>query len=283
MRASPMIALAAAALAGPAAARGLAEPAPGDGSAGGPAAEAPSDPICTDRPTKSDVPCVVPQGVVQIEADLVNASFQRLDGTTVDTVLAPNPTLKYGLSKDLDVEASIAPFEEVRTRTAGETRTLEGVGDLYLRLKYAVFSSAGGAFQLSLVPYVKAPTARAGLGDGAVEAGVVAPMSLKLTSVLTLTLSPEVDALKDGADDGRHANTSQTVNLSLALPRDVTLYGELWADWDFDPAGTGRQTSFDLAATKLLGPSLQLDAGLNLGLDRQTPGAQAYLGVSKKW
>ncbi len=237
--------------------------------------------LCTDRPTKSNSACAVEPGYWQLETDLFNGTFQHLDGVTTDTWLATNPTLKYGLVKNVDVEVDIAPYEVVRTREASGERTRSGVGDLYLRVKYTAYSD--GSVQVGLFPYVKAPTAPLGVGNGVWEGGVSAPINLTLDSRWGLTFSPEVDVFKDQTGDGRHFNTSQTVNLSCNLPRDVTLYGELWGDWNFDPAGTVRQVSVDFAVTKLVDKLFKIDGGINIGLNRATPGVQVYAGLSKKW
>ena len=251
------------------------------------AASPPSDSgppaLCTDRPTKSNSACAVEPGYWQVETDLMNGTFQHLDGVTTDTWLVTNPTLKYGLVKDVDIEVNIAPYEVVRTRDTSGQRTEDGVGDLYLRVKYMAFSNSDGSVQVGLFPYVKAPTAPLGIGNRAWEGGVSAPVNLTLDSQWGLTFSPEVDDFKNQSGDGRHLNTSQTVNLSYNLPKDVTLYGELWGDWNFDPAGTIRQVSLDLAVTKLIGKLFKLDGGVDIGLNRATPGVQVYAGLSKKW
>jgi len=237
--------------------------------------------ICTDRPTKSNNACTVDPKTWQVESDLLNGSFQRLNGVTTDTWYITNPTFKYGLAKGFDVEVTIAPYEIVRTRDDDGERSLGGVGDLYIRLKYAAF--AGRTVQISLIPYIKAPTARDGVGNGALEGGVIAPINVKLTTKWSLTFSPEADVYTDISGEGRHFNTSQTVNIGYSLPAGVTLYGELWGDWSFDPAGTLRQYSLDFAATKLINKSFQVDGGVNFGLNQSTPGVQVYAGVSKKW
>jgi hypothetical protein len=240
-------------------------------------------PICTDRPTKSNVPCTVDAGSVQYEADLANATFSDQDGVKTDTWLLFNPTLKYGLTPTLDVEANIAADEVVQTQGPSGGHTESGVGDLYLRLKYAFLDVDKGALTASIIPYLKAPTARVGLGDGAVEEGAIMPVSYKLTSALTLTTAPEVDVLRDAQGEGRHVNTAQLVNLALSLPGAVTLYGELWGDWNLDPAGEVSQVSADAAAAWAVTPRLQLDAGANFGLNRATPGVQVYVGISQKF
>ncbi len=252
-----------------------------------PAPAPPADPgptpICTDRPTKSNNACTVDPGAFQLETDLFNGTFQHLSGVTTDTYLVTNPTLKYGVAKNLDVEVNIAPYEFVRTHDASGDHTVGSVGDLYLRLKYLAFSTADGNTQIGLIPYVKAPTARDTVGNGAWEGGVSIPINIKLNDKWSLTFSPEFDAFKDNVGDGRHFNTSQTVSLGYNLPADVTVSGEVWGDWNLDPAGTIRQYSLDFAITKLVNKSLQIDGGVNFGLNHATPGVQLYAGVSKKW
>lgn len=251
-----------------------------------PAAETPPDlsSICTDRPTKSNFACTVDAGHFQYEADLVNGSFLRVDGTATDTWLVFNPTLKYGLTPNIDIEANFSPLAIVRTRdNAGNGQTLTGVSDLYLRMKYQFLNTEGGEWQATILPYVKAPTARIGIGNGAVEGGVLLPVNYKLTDLITVTTVPEIDFYKDSTGNGRHVNTTQLINVGLSLPQGFTLYGELWGDWNFDHAGTARQFSADAALAYGVTPYLQIDAGLNFGLNKYTPDVQAYIGVAQKF
>jgi hypothetical protein len=240
--------------------------------------------ICTDRPTKSNYACTVDAGHFQYEADIVNESSLRSNGVTTDTWLVLNPTLKYGLSSSVDVEANFSPLEIIRTNSAlTGSQTVTGVSDLYLRLKYEFLNSDNGDLQATILPYVKAPTAPTNIGNGVVEGGLIMPVNYKLTDTLILTTVPEVDAYKDAIGEGRHFNTAQLVNLGLSLPGNFTLYGELWGDWNFDDAGTVRQYSADTAIAYGITPYLQLDAGLNFGLNRYTARTQAYIGVSQKF
>jgi Putative MetA-pathway of phenol degradation len=239
-------------------------------------------PICADRPTKSNNVCAVDPGAWQLETDLFNATFQRAGGVTTDTYLLTNPTLKYGLAENWDIEANLAPYEIVRTRgPGGASQTLSGLGDLFLRVKVAALPE--GPVQLGFIPYVKLPTAREGIGNGAVEAGVSVPVNITLSGVWSLGFSPEFDALEDASGGGRHFNTSQTVVVGYALPGDVTLNAELWGDWNADPAGTVRQYSADFGVAKLLTKTFQIDGGVNFGLNRATPDVQLYAGLATKF
>jgi hypothetical protein len=240
--------------------------------------------ICTDRPTKSNAACTVDEGHWQYESDLFNGSFIREGGVTTDTYLVTNPTLKYGLTKSIDLEANIAPYEVVSTHDKfGNSSTVGGAGDLYLRLKWNFYNSADGKLSIAAIPYVKAPIARMGIGNGAFEGGLILPIDYKLTEKITLATVPEVDDFKDSVGDGHHVNTAQLVNVGYSLPANVTVYGELWGDWNYDPVKEIDQYSADVAAAWGVTNYFQLDAGLNFGLNRYTPGVQAYFGVSQKF
>jgi hypothetical protein len=252
-------------------------------SAPAPAAAAPAQPaLCTDRPSKANATCTVPAGKVQLETDLVNWTRTDAGGVRTDFILYSNPTLKYGLTSRADIQFNIAPYEELRTHVAGATAKLGGVGDLYVRLKDRVTADSSKV-QIALIPFVKIPTARRGLGNREVEGGLAVPIAVTLPDSFTLTFGPEADLLSDANHPGRrHFNIVNLVNLSKAVGK-VTLIGELWSDWNFDPAGPVRQYSADLAIAWLALPRLQLDAGANFGLNRDTPDAQVYVGLSTRF
>ncbi|MEQ7873506.1 transporter [Sphingomonas sp. ASV193] len=238
--------------------------------------------LCTDRPTKATGPCIVPTGMVQVESDVGNWTHYRIDGTGTDTVLWVNPTLKYGLGPSTDVEVNWAPLVTVRTSDGVHDSALSGTGDVYLKVKQRLTDPAA-KLQVAVLPWVKAPTARLGIGNGEWEYGVVLPVTYAIANGTTLTAAPEVDALADSDGHGHHAQVQGSVNIGQALSSTVTAYGELWTAQNDDPAGTVRQYSADAAVAWLARPTLQFDAGVNLGLNRATPGVQAYLGVSTRF
>lgn len=258
-----------------------AAPRPDDrpGAPGSLAAEAP---ICTDRPTKSNFACTVPAGRFQIESDVVFHSVQRGGATRADVTLFTNPTVKYGVGDGTDVEANVAPLVRVRTRAGGVVARQESVGDLTLRVKQR-FTPTDKPVQFAVIPYVKVPTAERGVGNREWEGGVIAPANIPLPRGFTLTLAPQLDLLLDADGRGRHVQFQQVVNLGRQIAPDLTLYGELWAARNFDPAGTTRQYSADAALAWLATPTLQLDMGGNFGLNRATPDAQVYLGLSTRF
>ena len=260
----------------------------GGGQAAAPAATAPQlRPLCTDRPTKSTSPCTVDPGHLQIESDIYNVTFDHSGGADTTTSLYTNPTLKWGVSNNVDLELNITPYETItsRDRATDVTTRASGVGDLFGRAKIELVGVDGGNVAFGLVPYIKIPTASAGVGNGAVEGGLIAPISLNLPANWSLVIDPEVDDLKNAVGQGRHANYSGLLSFSYPFTKTVTLSAELWGDINDDPTGRVRQASADLGAAWIpaSSPNLQWDGGVNFGLNSQTPAAQLYLGVSRRF
>ena len=195
--------------------------------------------FCTDRPTKSTAPCTVDAGHLQIESDVFNVTGDSSGGATTTTWLVTNPTLKLGLTNTLDAELNIVPWEivAVRDHATGQVSRASGAGDLYARLKWNLLGDDGGNIAFALSPYVKAPTANSSIGNGAVEAGLIAPINFNLPMNFSLVVDPEIDLLKNANDGSRHVNTSSLLSLSRPISKTVTLSAEIWTDINFDPAG----------------------------------------------
>lgn len=239
-------------------------------------------PICTDRPTKSNAACTVPEGMVQVEADLFSWTRLAAGPARTDVLVYTNPVVKYGLGPNSDIQLNIAPLVEVRTRADGQTVSQRGVGDLTLRFKQRL-TGPNSRVQVALLPFVKAPTAERGIGNGEWEGGVIVPVQVPVGKA-TLTLVPQVNLLADAlSPDDRHLEFQGVVNLAYPVASRTTMAVELWTSQNWDPAGTVRQYSADAAVSYLLNDELQLDIGGNFGLNRATPDVQLYVGVSARF
>ncbi len=201
-----------------------------------------------------------------------------------DTVLGPNPTLKVGLTNNMDFDVN-TPFAGVHTyeSVTGVQSTLWGIGDTFVRLKTNLWGNDGGSTAAALIPYLKAPSAPLGIGNGVVEEGLIAPVSFSLPNSFTLLLVPEIDVLKNVADNGRHANYVFDVNLSREVIKNVTAYAELWSDYNADPRQKAILVSADAAIAWTVVPNLQFDIGANIGLTSATPALQVYAGFSRRF
>jgi hypothetical protein len=243
--------------------------------------------LCPDRPGKGTSACTVDQGHFQLEIDAFDATLQRHDGMTTDTYFIANPTLKYGVLDNLDVEVNLVPYVEVRSRDrqSGVAQSVSGLGDLFLRAKYVPAIEDSHGISVGLEPFLKIPTAARAIGNGAVEGGLLVPLGLDLGSGWSLSSTPELDALQNQNNGGRHLTFVNVVGVSHAITPGFTLTAELWSSTDLDPDGTTQQYSMDFATSWQPEdePNLQLDAGINIGLNSATPDLQAYMGVSRRF
>jgi hypothetical protein len=92
-----------------------------------------------------------------------------------------------------------------------------------------------------------------------------------------------LDWTADADGRGHHASMAQVAGLGWQVSPRLNLSGEIWARWDWDPAGTVKQASADGSVAWLVDDNIQLDAGANFGLNRQTPDIELYAGVSKRF
>jgi len=239
----------------------------------------------TDRPPKANSPNTVDAGHFQYETDLVNFAALATDANQTFTLLVPNPTFKVGLTNTIDFEVNAPALIGVRTLNSATNiaNTIWSLNDVFIRTKVNLWGNDGGNSALALIPYVKAPAAPAGVGNGATEGGVIAPLSFSLPDGFTLLFNSEIDDLKDAADGGRHANFMNLVNVSHEVVKNVTLYFEFWSDFNNDPTQRTTQLSYDLALTWLVRPNLQLDGGVDVGLTRATPSIQVFAGLSQRF
>lgn len=240
-------------------------------------------PICTDRPTKGTATCTVRKGMIQVESDAIFWTRSDAGGQRTDVLLYTNPTVKFGLTNSSDIQFNLAPQVEVRSRIAGQTVTQRGVGDLTMRFKQRLTDPGGDRVQITLVPFVKVPTAERGIGNGEWEGGLVTSVQVPVGTA-TLTLVPQFALLADSLEpEDRHVEFQGLVNLAYPLGSRTTIAAELWTAQNWDPSGTVRQYSADAAISHLLNENLQIDIGSNFGLNQATPDLQVYAGISARF
>jgi outer membrane putative beta-barrel porin/alpha-amylase len=242
-----------------------------------------SQPICADRPGKNTSPCIVQAGRWQLEVTGLDDTLQRRSGVTTDTLVAVAPTLKYGLSDTLELQLSVTPMQDLRVHGPTSDITTGGHGDTWLRAKWEVAGDGGTGFTAIAEPYVKLATATRGLGDGALEEGLLLPLGYDWGNNWQLSTTPEVDLLLDGSGHGRHAQFVDAAELNWEPSAAWTLGLELWTSQNFDPGGAVRQYSADGDVAYLVDNDTQLDAGVNFGLNRDTPDVEFYFGVSRRF
>ena len=237
-------------------------------------------PICADRPGKATGTCTVAPGRAQAEVGLVSWSRQD-DGENRETAIAVGETVfKIGVTERSDLGIGIQPYVNSKLRNGSEQESSSGFGDVQLLYKHRL-TAEDAPVQVALLPTIKIPTAKRSIGNGKMEAALLLPVSYAIpSSRFTLGATPEIGWVADADGSGHHASMAQVVSLGWAATDSLSLSGELWAQWDWDPAGTSRQASIDGSVAYLISNDVQLDAGANFGLTRDTPDLELYGGLS---
>lgn len=249
----------------------------------GQAEAADQSPICADRPGKATSACTVPAGHWQVETGFADWTLQNVDGERDTSLVLGETTIKYGVTASSDLEVDVTPWQDSRSRFGGIHEGVSGFGDVNVVYKQRL-TKADAPVQVLAMPFVKIPTAKQSLGNGKWEGGLLVPIGYAIPKTpLSLALTPEVDWVADGDGHGHHAAMAQVASLGWAVSEKLNLSAEIWGGWDWDPAGTTRQSSADAAAAYLLSNDVQLDAGANFGLNRNTPDVELYGGVSVRF
>lgn len=239
--------------------------------------------LCPDRPGKGTGTCTVDAGHFQVEMDAFDATLQHADGVTTDVYVMAAPLLKYGVTNDWDIEVGFTPFEAIHMHDTNGSDTQRGIGDLFLRTKFNLAGNEGGALGIAFEPFLKIPTANKELGNGTVEGGALLPLAYDLGDGWSIASTPEVDVLRNQNRDGYHADIINVVGIGRAFDGGVTLGAEAWESSELDPAGATQQYSLDFDAAWQPDGDLQLDGGVNVGLNRATPDVQIYAGISRRF
>jgi hypothetical protein len=239
-----------------------------------------------DRPPKADSAYTVDAGHFQYETDLLNYSQTNFGGVTTKLYQAFDPVLKLGLTNWADFELQFNGYQNLAATDNATDAVVakgSGFGDVFVKSKINLFGNDAGSAALAVIPYVKIPSDNLNISNGAVEGGLIAPLQLQLPQDFGLTLMSEVDALKNADDSGRHANFVDLINLNHAVPGIKNLSAAIEF---FSSVGTDANTpaiyTLDTALIYLLTPNVQLDGGVDFGLNRAAPNLQAFIGLSQR-
>lgn len=244
--------------------------------------------MSTDRPDKTESPYTVDAGHFQLESDLVSYVYDKDDanGNDVRTrSLGIVPiNFKGGLTESTDLQIVIENYVYEKTSDKGSETvdTVEGFGDITIRLKQNIWGNDGGASALAVMPFVKLPTNTNNTGNDHVEGGVIVPLALSVGHGLGLGLMAEVDWMKDADENGYHAVYIASATIGYDISDRIGHYVELFAEESMED-GTDTVITFDTGLTYALTDDVQLDAGVNIGLTSAAEDLNPFLGVSMRF
>jgi hypothetical protein len=239
--------------------------------------------MATDRPDKTESAYTVDAGHFQVEMDLLAYTYDRSKHEKVEGLAIAASNLKVGVLNNLDLQIIVETYNLQRTkdRHTGENARLSGFGDLTLRSKINLWGNDGGPSALSVMPFVKLPTAGDDLGNGALEGGVIFPFAMELPAEWGLGAQIEIDHLRSSGSD-YHQEVSNTIAVSHELGEKLGFYVEL-----FNSVSNERHSAwiatFDFGFTYALTRDIQLDAGMNIGVTDAADDFNPFLGLSMRY
>lgn len=235
--------------------------------------------MSTDRPDQTEGAFTVPQGWFQVEMGLLTYS-QRLDTDFRDDSYAWGEiNFKYGLTHDIDLQMIWVPYTQAWQDGGpeGDNASQEGTGDLVARVKWNLVGNDGGPFAMSVLPYVKIPTATHRIGNDMWEGGLYLNTEVDLGGGFTLGNSL-FGSLAVDDDDEHYFRPGFTAVLGYDLTEKLAVYTEFFTSYQYD-AERYWQTSLDAGVTYALTDNLMLDLSV-FWFFRGDESIQALVGMS---
>lgn len=243
-------------------------------------AAAGAEDFCADRPGLATGACLVPPGHIQLETSLAAWSLDRSAGVRSTELAVASSVLRIGIANGFELQAAIDPLI-IQSVRAGAMRSRDSaIGDGTLGLKVRLTSASSETLAIALLPIVKLPLAKAPIGNGKVEAGLLAPIDFALSERWSLTLTPEADWLADTDGRGRHAGYALAGSLGVALGEAWTAALDVGWSIDRDPAGSSRAAAAGLSLAWMARDNLQLDVEVDVGLNQGTPDRVVAIGFA---
>jgi hypothetical protein len=240
--------------------------------------------LTPDRPDKTESPYTVDAGHFQLEMDVATFTLNRSNGARTEAWNVAPVNIKIGLLNNVDLQFIFDNYLYVRTedRQAHKMTTQAGVGDFTTRLKINLWGNDGGQTAFGILPFVKFPTNTDHLGNDSVEGGVIFPLAVKLPAGWDLGLETGGSFLRNEQDRGYHAEFVNMVTVGRELIGKLGGYLEFFSSVSTEP-GSSWVGTVDLGLTYALTKSIQLDAGVNLGVTRSADDVEAFTGLTVRF
>ncbi len=237
--------------------------------------------LSTDRPDKTESPYTVDAGHFQWELDFAVFTLEREDGTRSRTLNIAPVNFKVGLTNNADLQLIFDNYihERVEDHRVRVDETTDGVGNLTTRLKFNLWGNDGGTAAFAVMPFIKAPTSSPGLGNDAVEGGVIFPLAVALPGGWDMGWQTEADFRRDESGNDYHAEFINSITFSHDIAGQLGGYVEFFSNVSTE-SGSCWVGTVDLGLTYALAENIQLDAGCNIGITRSADDLQPFTGLS---
>jgi hypothetical protein len=238
--------------------------------------------LSPDRPDKTESAYTLDAGHYQLEMDFFYFTSDNTDGARTKGWQIGDFNLKAGLLNQVDFQLIYDSYLNVERKDNSGKTTQSGFGDLTTRLKINLWGNDGGATAFALLPYVKFPTSTDGLGNHAVEGGVIFPLAINLPRDFALSLETAACFLQNANDDRYHEEFIASASLGHNLIGKLDGYVEFFSSFS-----TERHTDWvgtvDAGLEYRLTQNTQLDCGCNFGVTRAADDFNPFAGITVRF
>jgi len=235
--------------------------------------------VCADRPGLASSTCIVERNRVQVEL-AIDWSFQQDGDARTDTLLAGDTVVRVGVDQKTEVQFGWTAFGQVRDRVTTERTRDDSAGDAFVGLRRSLFDDGGVAAALQGRFFLPVGGSAIGAGDWGAE--LLIPVTFDL-GMGELALTPSIAAAADADRRGRHLAYGLAAGFGFSLSRRLSAVIDLSLARDEDPLGHSNEALAALALAYLINDNLQVDAGAVIGLNRDSPDLQLYLGAAQRF
>jgi Putative MetA-pathway of phenol degradation len=239
--------------------------------------------LSPDRPDETESAYTVDAGHYQLEMDFVNFTYDKSGGTTTKAWDVDDFNFKAGLLNNVDIQFIYDNYLNVQTEDAsGKSTTQSGFGDLTTRLKINLWGDDGGRTAFALLPYVKFPTSTDGLGNNAVEGGVIFPLAVSLPQDFDLSLETAASYLKNEDDGGYHEEFIASASLDHQIIGKLSDFVEFFSNFTTESHSSWVGT-VDTGLEYLVTKNIQLDCDCYFGVTHAAPDFNPFAGITVRF
>lgn len=248
------------------------------------AADNSNPPFVPGRPGNTESAIAVPKGYLQIESGLVNYTRDKNEDEKSKLWSLAQTAFRYGIADRTDIQLVIQPYNKFNVKGTGYDDKYTGFGNTTIRMLHTVMGADGNSPSFGLIGFVNFVTADKelkdiGIYDDRTTGGLTATGGIDLTDNLSLTLTLG-DAVKHYRETSYLNDVYGGINLTYGVTEQFSTYIEAFGDHVRD---NSTQATIDLGATYLLSPTTQIDAGVNIAANLNTPDASFFIGWAQRF
>ena len=220
----------------------------------------------TDRIGQTSSAQSVNAGHFQLEADVANYGFKKSkanNGASVETrsIRVAPLQIRAGLTETLEMQVALDTYVNREISVAGASGTTSGMGDLRTGFKGTLASSENGRdFAIAVMPSIKWPTNRGGLGVIRSKAGL--PSRCNRSRYLESGRPTCADYNRNLSSTSRHAELTTALSVGRGINDEIDASAGISSLKSYEKGGQW-MASLNAGAGYSFSKDFRMDAGAN--------------------